>query len=353
MRQAKRWLFNGTWPTIRFVFSFLGAALGAWGACTKTLDFFNWTKSTDALAFVHWYLWVSFGALLFGIALFWALYDQMWNIRDEVNGKLRQAQDSVDTISHVNHMMAEAVRQYAIETAAGDYPGRPQLDRVHDDAHLRAALGEDLNRFLAGYLGNSKITIRVKLADPGIEADAEASLLAVFTYSPKDEGKRREERMKDSESLVFMRFKEAKEPIKRVMIRDTKRLETDVTKTSSREEATRNAMYQKYAERCGFRSVLAFPLREPIPRGKVQRTLTITPVRGFLSLDSMEPDAFVALFSPRQDQPDDNDGTNLDDSGKLQLFFGLADSLASVAVLLDSKTNRNDVSSASATPPGG
>jgi hypothetical protein len=330
--QLKRWFFPTKWATFRFSLSLIGTALGLLTVALKIADYFKWTKSTDPLGKIHWYLWASLVVSLIGISLVCVLYDQLWVLKSglqqdlkDSNSKLDHALARIGRVAGIQHAMAEVVRSYTVGN------GDTLPVEIGKHAKFQELVGE-LREYLREIVGEHNISIVVKYMKPAPDG-SEPILTAVFRSIGADQDRgERKNTMTLEESVVFKRFWDAKtRRLRRVVIRDIEKLETGIGQVLNTDTAKLHQDYKAYAERCGYRSVLAFPLREP----HIPRPYDYAGVRGFLSFDCPDPNAFDRLFKTATGVADDNDGCHLEDRKCLQLFFGLADSISTIAMLLD------------------
>lgn len=216
-------------------------------------------------------------------------------------------------ISEVQHRVAEVVRRYSTEVlkkgASAIGPGTLQ-----SDTQLRDVLDRKFLPFLKSRLGRDDISIALKYYSTNGE------IRTVFRLPPPDATSQRRDLMKFDESVIFMMFWDNDGRQQRVLVRDLAKLP----------RSPRNEAYQEYGKKCGFNSVIAFPLREP-KSDKLGR-LDVASILGFVSLDAPGVRAFDTLFL-NADADQTNDGAGLEDGPDMHFFFGLADSLATLAVL--------------------
>ncbi len=285
----------------------LGVAFGYVGlALTATDIFFRVTSGEQPLARFEFYLWISYFSVLL-LFVGWATLGS--KLRVNLADLLTQVSVR-DKGLHLQHMMAEAVRACADLTRQGktiDYEG--QLRRV----------GDLLKKYLAARLPGYEFSVTVKR----VEGDR---LRAIFRDGGQDPAKRAPGNdVALRASCIFDRFQSAdKEPHKRVLVRDVLLLEDQHKEFKSR------------AEKAGFRSVIGFPLRNPVhlSEGVDPDPVKCASIFGFLSLDCSKPNAFDGLFSiPAKGEPERNDGNDRTDLPDMDLFFGLADSIATLVML--------------------
>jgi len=133
-----------------------------------------------------------------------------------------------------------------------------------------------------------------------------------------------------SDSVVYQRF-EQPGARRHVLVRDTDRVS--------------ELKYRDRAKMCGYRSVVAFPLREPMilpENGGATATggVAYASLIGFLAIDAPHTDGFAALFStPPPGSQTREDGEDLEACPDIDLFYGLADALATILVLRRSRLN--------------
>ena len=243
----------------------------------------------------------------------------------------------LDTAGHVSseraimaglqHKLAEVVRSHVVA-----FVNHQSAKDLQNDSELRDVLGRRLLDYLDVKLGRNDFSVTVKYAfqvEPGANPPSTPRLRAVFRHV--HDGSKREQRRDDQDtdqSVVFMNFRHADRRVRRVIICDTHDL--DVSGSHGVDSSRRHEEYKAYAARCGFRSVVAFPLREP--SDVKQSVLTFSPILGFLSIDCDDPNAFDKLFKPNG-KKETNDGQHLDDTDDLEFLFAVADSVATLAML--------------------
>jgi hypothetical protein len=218
----------------------------------------------------------------------------------------------------IQHRLVEVIRR-----AASSAVNNVESKLLKDDVELHAVLG-DIMIFLHKRLNRNDIVMAVKYISG---AAGDRKIDAVIRYPQPDSASVREDSMQADRSVVYLQFSEGNEQTQRVLIEDVAKLETDPSVGATM--AARNTAYQHYARQCKFQSVLAFPLRQPRVQGA---KFSAASILGFLSFDCPDPNAFDPLFLPTK-KASSNDGRHLKDSPDIQFFFGLADSLATLAVL--------------------
>lgn len=270
---------------------------------TKLVSYLLWTYATSALAFAGWF-----------------------SVYRKVQLVLDRERHQRALMARIHHEVAEMVRSAAIGHHAGG------LEKLQEFTPVPTLLHGDLPRYLESKFGRKDISITVKYAVPG--EDGRMKLKALFRRCCHNEHSRRAE-MELDDSVVFHKFKQAGRVLQRIIICDTKALSTDPV--IGEEDKLRNERYRAYGKSCGFRSVLAFPLRSP-KTSEDPDLGEISTIRGFVSFDCPEPDAFEPLFAVPLFSARDNDGGHCGDTQDLNFFFGLADSLATLALLFDEES---------------
>jgi hypothetical protein len=258
-----------------------------------------------------------------------------------VHYRVKGVGEQIDLMAEAQHKLAEVVRRHAVSAES-----RVQLDQ---DTALRDTFSSKILPYLAKKLGRQDITAAVKYAGrsmPAVDAAPGAprtprQLTAVFRY-PSVEGRssQRPQMMDGDESFVYWSFCETDRRKQWVVIRDTEKLAGG--ESVSVDISDRNHRYKLHATKCGFRSVIAFPLREPEALGAGTAAapvkIRVSNILGFLSFDCPDPDGFDPLFAPmsrKERKAMDNEGTKLKATKELEFFYGLADTLATLAVLGD------------------
>jgi hypothetical protein len=94
-------------------------------------------------------------------------------------------------------------------------------------------------------------------------------------------------------------------------------------------------MFQDFKDRAwerGYRSTIAFPLRLPVI--KATSPNKYSDLVGFLSMDSPQPAAFDPLFRPVEPNAEfGNQGESMKPLAEVELFYGIADSVATILML--------------------
>jgi len=261
----------------------------------------------------RFYLYISYFVSTFLVASLIVLARQIWH-------HLYDSNDQRAVTMGIQHRLAEVVRRYA--SVAMNRPATAQR-LLNDDIELHEVFGSVM-KFLQKRLNRTDIVIAVKY----IRGPKEDRVIdAVIRHPPQDGTSLRSQSLKADASVVYMHFLEGNRQVQRVIIEDVMNLDTEAV--AGEAQASRHEAYKLYAKKCKFRSVLAFPLRQPKP---LTGELEASGIIGFLSFDCPDPNAFDELFLRTSAKPT-NDGRHLKDSTDLQFFFGLADSLATLAVL--------------------
>lgn len=301
---------------IFFFFTTIIGAIGAYTAVTGLVV--KIAEKYEAQPELVVYLSATYSATML-LFLGWVL------VYRKVQVVLARTRQEVGQISKIHHKMAEIVRSAAINRAGG---GLKELQKLTDVFTL---LQGDLPTYLDVKFGRKDISVTVKYAVGG-NAGEPPKLRALFRRIANRDRHNRLDEMNLEDSVVFARFQSADRSVQRIIICDTKKLNTDAAGVSA-DDKKRNEAYRIYAKDCGFRSVLAFPLRAPKQEGGGD--LKVNAFRGFISLDCPAPDAFEPIFGVPMFGPGDNNGSHYRDTEELNFFFGLADSLATLAMLFD------------------
>lgn len=282
--------------------------LGAIGGVVTAADLYlKWVGLASPLDEFRWYLWISFSAVLLLFAGWATLAKKVYGDFSRLTRQLGTRDDGI----RLQHEMAEVVRACADAKNRGqsiDFQAR--LERV----------GTMIKQYLAHRLPGKKFFITVKLFKNG-------RLYAVFRDAEQDRGARKPgDDIPPGESCIYMRFRRDPEPSKQVLVRDVSKLDN------------RDAEFLKRAKHCGFQAVIGFPLRNPgqLSDGAALAPLKLASLMGFLSIDSPTVGAFDGLFKELgTDRSSDlrNDGSDLEPLDDMNLFWGLADSIATIAVL--------------------
>jgi hypothetical protein len=211
----------------------------------------------------------------------------------------------------LQHQIAEVVR-----TSVGLRKDGKRFDCKTD---LRR-IGELVNKYLRQRLGEDDYAITVKHIK-------DSRLRTIFRDSGQHEDVRKlGDDIAYKDSYVFSSFQaQTDNPTKFVLVRDVQLLDE------------RDHAFKDRATNCGFRSVVGFPLRSPIlpDENGEEGELKCAKLLGFISIDSGRPDAFDALFDQPQatGEAQRNDGGDLSPLPDTELFYGLADSIATIIVL--------------------
>jgi hypothetical protein len=254
-------------------------------------------SSGDPIHTLASYVWTSFGTLIIlGWIATW--YYHRLGIRV---GELRVREAAIQ----LQHKLAEEVRRCAAD---------PQR---YEWADFELASGQ-IKQFLAQRLPGVGCSITIKMIEG-------AQLRAVFRDCEQDRTQRSVGNLLPlHDSHVYRSFRAIPRGQKRwVYVRDT--------------ENVADRSYAERAKACGFRSVAAFPLREPVEHLESPTPhmgIDVAGLLGFWSLDANEPDAFIDLFrADRLKRHHDNDGKGLEPRADIQAFYGIADCIATILML--------------------
>jgi hypothetical protein len=224
----------------------------------------------------------------------------------KVNEELENTRKLAASSAKLQHHMAEEVRKCA--KAGTDF----------DHAHDLQQIFRQLQDYLRDCFGIAQAHVTVKIFDGG-------KLIAAFRDDGQDRGPGGDP-TDLSDSYAYRSFKERDTPEQWALARDIQLLPAI--------EST----YKERAKKLHFRSVVAFPLRHPAIKcdfvGGTASSLKCANLFGFLSLDADDPNAFDALFRGPPDKREwSNDGANLTLGIDSELYYGIADSVATVLML--------------------
>lgn len=249
----------------------------------------------SALHVLSAYLWTSLAAIMIlGLTAAW--YHHRLGVRV---GELRVREAAIQ----LQHLLAEEVRRCAAD------PRKYEWKSFETASHR-------IREFLALRLPGVQCSITVKKVEG-------SRLRAVFRDPDQDLAQRLSSNdLPLTDSHVYRSFRVYSRGQKRwVYIRDT-----DNVPPADR-------AYSERARTCGFRSVIAFPLREPVKMTGAD----VAGLRGFWSLDADDANAFIDLFrADRLRRHGDNDGKGLMPRADIQAFYGVADCIATILMLMDS-----------------
>ncbi|MCE9543985.1 MAG: hypothetical protein K8T25_00445 [Planctomycetia bacterium] len=264
----------------------------------------KWQLATQSQ--FHFYLWLTFVSSVLFVAFTLALLQHAWRM----SLRVRKEQELFNRATKLQHHMIEQVRQ---ATADGSgYSMRTGLENV---------LGAQLVEYLRLVSGLQEFHVTVKTISP--KADGSGHQL---TDNFRD--KEQSPLMRPlgqceglSENYIYHRFKNATlADSRQIYVCDT---ELDPVHLTLRERAHTR----------GYRSVIAFPLNVPAsPQPTSLQVFGLTGLIGFLGLDSPQPHAFDSLCSPKK--TDTTDASVHSKTHNLDLFYGLADSVATIAMTL-------------------
>jgi low affinity Fe/Cu permease len=304
---------------VETILNLASIALGVFGVVDLYSRFWAWATQEPLQQF-NAYIWTTFTATI--ILMTGAIFIDRSIRRDRREMRKHAAeiaaQEEATAVREdaivLQHRMIEEVRRCAELRERYDYNEHMQ----------RVARG--LQDFLRRRLGGQRYSITVKRTDV-----ATKKLQTVFR-DVAQEPTRRSWDIDQEESVAYRRFlRETKNPRKWILIKDTERLPGSDSKYSER------------ARRCGYRSVLAFPLRLPValpPKDSDPDVLKCANLLGFVSIDAPEADAFAGLFLPPKEgiEPRD-DGEDLAPCADQDLFYGLADACATIVMLQSGRSN--------------
>ena len=288
--------------------------IGIWFGLNDVFARFIRWLALDPMSQLRCYLWTSFLATLVVWPAWVVLFRSVRAGRAElVEAESRvEARDRALELQHrmirMQHRIAEEVRR-----AAELRQGFDCRERLH-------AIGTELIAILRLRLGGEGYAVTVKHANV-----PEKKLDAIFRDGGQDLNKRKAwDSISLADSVVYQRF-EQPGARQRVLIGDTDRVS--------------DLKYRQRATACGYRSVIAFPLREPMilhensgsegPPSPAYANLI-----GFLAVDVPVVDGFDGLFNPLPPGAHRReDGEDLEPCQDVDFFYGLADALATILVL--------------------
>lgn len=288
--------------------------VGLWfGLNDASARFVHWLE-LPLMSQLRWYLWATFLVTLLVWPAWVVLFRSVRAGRSELveaESRVEIRERTIDTqhrMIRLQHRMSEEVRRAA------------ELRQGFDCRQGLHAIGTELIAILRQRLGGEGYAVTVKHANlPG------QKLESIFRDGGQDLNKRR---VWDStplvDSVVYQRFEQP--GMRRyVLIRDTDRVS--------------ELKYRQRAKDCGYRSVIAFPLREPmiIPENggaDGPGAPTYANLIGFLAVDAPGVGGFDGLFRPpTAGAQRREDGEDLDPCQDMDFFYGLADALATILVL--------------------
>lgn len=311
----------GRWPfTILELGGFVVAAVGT---ADSWITAEGWMSTPPVNAFRH-YLWASFYTLVGLIALTMVVFKKVHTDLREAQVQREDADERTeqtkaaglavlalrDEAIVLQHKMAEEVRKCARDPKVYKY-----------QADLQMMLGELLRNFLRRRLGDGKYAVTIKVFEPG--STPPGRLKCIF----RDMGQQVEVRncgddLLPQESHVYASFTaQTSSPARFVLVRDVAQL------------AANDHVFKERAAKSGFRSIVAFPLRRPVA-GMQEEGLHTAQLLGFLSIDTPEPNRFDGLFvAPTDGNERRNDGVGVQAFPDVDVFYGLADSIATIVML--------------------
>jgi hypothetical protein len=225
--------------------------------------------------------------------------------------KLESTVSRRDAGLELMHRMAEEVRRCAAETRPVDCQER-----------LQSLLGAELRAYVEARLpAGTTVALTVKCI--GTSNDGVKRLKDIFRDNKQDPRHRPsggEEPLE--ENYIYQSFDKAGiQNSKWVMVRDTEKMDPQ------------HRRFRDRARERQYRSALAFPLNLPNMAGRGSTQLT--PMVGFLGLDAPVPFAFDDFFhlKPGASKVEGNNGEDLQAKKEMNLFFGMADSMATIVYL--------------------
>ncbi len=302
--------------TIFGSFTALASVLGAWELLSR---FQKWSEPRASAEV--FYLWVTFITVTLLAVLYLVLLSRVTDDLNvarkdvataknqlagdqrsrakEVRGAVSNEEQKCDRVQVVLHRTVEEVRRAVLD---------PQEVKWHRPLDL-------LRTYVKDYYDVGEVCITVKALRNG--------KLVTLARVGEPDGNRGPEgsEQQASESFVYATFSApTKTKYKQqIVIQDAWNL------------PVRNAEYIDRAMLCGFRSIIAFPLRGP--REMPSEPYTTNQVFGFLAFDSPKPNAFDRWFDEKV--PDHDWGQqNLTPKRSFDVFYGVADAAATMAKVL-------------------
>lgn len=212
-----------------------------------------------------------------------------------------------------SHMLFEAVRAGVYSPTTCPEQPFASLEHFPRTTELLNRVAEELRHML----GVERVAATVKL----LEGQATDRKIRAVLRVNHARGVTRVEVTKSSKSYVMDRFEHSDQSERQVYVGDIETLPDQEGLSQDVRKSLRE--YVEYGKGCGFRSVLAFPLRTPALQGN--KVTSMRSVIGFLSFDCATPCAFSPLVEDLRE-----DGTP-----SLDFFYGLADGLATLVLLCD------------------
>jgi hypothetical protein len=321
-----RLLFSeGRW--LDTVWSLITGVGGILGGADLLIRLRHWVHGP--LAQFELYLWLSLAVLSMNTVLWVVLYRTMRHYVNLVDRRTKLGRQAAE----VQHRMAEAVRRCAHDATTYDLQKDALRVMAQLMQYLRLRLGHD-----------GRFSITVKRIVPG-----KGRLQKVFRDPDQPtETRGHWDDIPIEESPVYVRFNVLTNTKRIVFIGDTNNV-----------PATEDG-FRGRAQHCGYRTVIAFPLRLPAPMRQdgdadgLRRSgeLKVATLLGFFSIDAPDVGAFEELLKPAEKKKNGEGPTRDDDReprDDLDVFYGIADSLATILVL----TSAASETRARATKGGG
>lgn len=255
------------------------------------------------------YLWCSLAAsvvlavaltLLFNVAHVQQLEIEGLSHQNDLDHQERD--DLSRSAATLIHRMTEEVRRVSYDS--DEWEG-------WDNSRLHKILDGHLRRYVRQLLRAPKLDVRTTVKRATSEA-----VIKLYRCSNQPDARALRDRVSWEQSAPMRRFKES---------RDEKHAQQRqwVHIPAVERDPGVSSTYKDDLAKLQISSILAFPLRAPaveLPGGS-----RFGPLLGFISLDCKEPSVFTPLF----------DGGDEEARGRLEVFFALADALATILVLMN------------------
>lgn len=293
----QRLLFPDLTQTLVTLAEFAIGATGIVGVPLTVLGLAGFVTQ-DSMRVFAWYLWVSLGVQVVTLAAILVVVRATLRVRSQARAGQRTIATRERAIQLL-HLTAEEVRRCSV------------LGGIDCQERLQSLLGASLASYLQARLdGTANFSITVKCIGGDCLSD-------VFRDAQQ---RGRPFSLRDSldDNYVFRTFKNGGPGTRYVLVRDTGKVPPEY------EEFRRRAQMRNY------RSMIAFPLNLPFEAPDDGQYFAL--LVGFLGIDSPEPNAFDGLFEtpagPEQNR--DNYGRDAKPLSDIELFYGIADSLATI-----------------------
>lgn len=289
-------LFPDTPQTLLTIAEFVVGAAGIAGTLLTMLDLAGFVTQESMRVFA-WYLWASLIVQVFTLTSLLVVVRATLRVRSLARAGQRTITTRERAIQLL-HLTAEEVRRCSVN------------GQIDCQERLQSLLGSSLTPYLQARLdATANFSVTVKYIANGCLKDifrnAQQRGRPFSLNDPLDD------------NYVFRTFKNGTQGTRYVLVRDTANVPPQYEQ------------FRQRAQQRNYRSMIAFPLNLPMeaPGGQYFTSLV-----GFLGIDSPEPNAFDGLFESRvpMAQIRDNYGQDQKPLNDIELFYGLADSLATI-----------------------